>query len=601
MTKKSISAILLQRVAPACVFLILVSVGIPALAQNYSLVIGVDGLASYGIQAVDTPNIDSLINGTFGGGSYQGAFAQHAYAGGIVGTPTQQVTGSGPGWGSIHTGVWVDKNKIPGDNTFGGADFVNNPIYMKTLSDSLGAANVYTGSAVSWVPINTGIVSSFGGMNYVSSPNNDTGATNNTASQIAGAASGNFAFFMQLDDPDNAGHAAGEKSLYSNGYRNAVANSDSRIGTMLSAITSRTNFENENWQVIVTSDHGHNASFNVDPNTGIGENGHRGHGAHTMMERTIPFIISSKNATQGFVPSDSYLPSQVDVAPTVLSHFGVAKPANYVGQSVGSGPSIGGSTLSLTGAGSGLVSHMAFDGNVNESLAGNGGTIRGSVGFTAGKFGQAITVAEYGKGSVLLDDDLGAQFGTNTDFGISMWVKYDSVTGDPSFFSNKDWESGQNTGINLAVNDNSGDGNNVLYMNTKGSSGTRGDVFAPEAFNSGEWQNVILNVDRDGRAAVYVDGILIGARDSTTLGSLDGAFNWALLNDGTGNYGLDNSGRDLSGLAIDEFAAWNRLLTNDEISILSRSNLVSSVPEPGAIALLAFSGMIGLLRRRRES
>ena len=51
------------------------------------------------------------------------------------------------------------------------------------------------------------------------------------------------------------------------------------------------------------------------------------------------------------------------------------------------------------------------------------------------------------------------------------------------------------------------------------------------------------------------------------------------LNDGTGNF----ANGTITGLAIDEFAAWDRLLTNDEISILSQTNLDA----------LALNGIVG--------
>ena len=83
-----------------------------------SLVIGIDALGSHGLRAADTPNIDRLIEGTFGGGAYQGAFSPHAFVGGVLGTATQQPTVSGPGWTSILTGVWTDKHRITGNSFF---------------------------------------------------------------------------------------------------------------------------------------------------------------------------------------------------------------------------------------------------------------------------------------------------------------------------------------------------------------------------------------------------------------------------------------------------------------------------------------------------
>ena len=536
-------------------------------AQNYSLVIGLDGLGIYGTHTVDTPNIDSLINGTFGGGNYNGAVAQHAHAGGVLGESTQQTTNSGPGWSTILSGVWLDKHNVPlNDFNNPGANFDDNPSYIETLEESLGGENIYTASSINWTPIDSGIISTVNDGNSAidfRATGSDAASTATAASQITGFGAGNSAIFVHLDNIDGAGHGNGDSSPYNAGYRSSVASKDAQIGTMLGAIQNRPNFANENWQVIITSDHGYNSSLNPD-GSGNGENGHRGHGGQTAMERTIPLIVASKNVAQGFVPTSAgHVTSQADVAPTVLDHFGIATPANYEGQSIGATRLII-STDTLKGPGSGLVSHMEFEGNSDAALAGNGGTENGTVQYVTGPFGQAVSVANYGDGSISLDDDLGATFGANTDFSMSMWVKYDSFTGDPTFFGNKDGSNLDNTGINLGVSSD-----DALRFYSKAAGGSRQDVDAPETYDPNEWQNLVFQVDRDGKTKLYLDGWLVGARETTSVGSLDGAFNWVLLNDGTGSF----AGGTFSGLAMDEFAVWNRLLTDDEVSILSQTNL----------------------------
>ncbi|MCH8046812.1 MAG: alkaline phosphatase family protein [Planctomycetes bacterium] len=117
-----------------------------------SLVIGIDALGSHGLRAADTPNIDRLIEGTFGRGAYQGAFTPHAFVGGVLGTASQQPTVSGPGWTSILTGVWTDKHRITG-NSFFPQDLVNHPLYLKTLEQNV--ADIYTASIINWSPIDT--------------------------------------------------------------------------------------------------------------------------------------------------------------------------------------------------------------------------------------------------------------------------------------------------------------------------------------------------------------------------------------------------------------------------------------------------------------
>lgn len=59
-------------------------------AQTYSLVVGVDGLGPYGIDAAATPYIDSLADGSWGGPGYRGAITLQAYAG-VVETTRREV------------------------------------------------------------------------------------------------------------------------------------------------------------------------------------------------------------------------------------------------------------------------------------------------------------------------------------------------------------------------------------------------------------------------------------------------------------------------------------------------------------------------------
>ena len=540
-------------------------------AQNYSLVIGVDGLGSYGLYTANTPNLDSLINGTFGGGAYNGALAQNAFAGGVIGTSTQQATVSGPGWSSILTGVWVDQHNV-NNNSFTSPDYSNNPTYLETLEENV--AGIYSASAVTWSPIDTHIISTVNdgnsSMDFRATGSDASNATT-AANQLAGfAANSQAAMFVHLDDVDIAGHVSGP---YSNNYLNEINQVDFQIGQMLSAIQNRANFADENWQIIITSDHGHRPGG--------------GHGGQTPLERSAPALVVSKYGAQGFIPSNAgHAPSMVDIAPTVLNHFGLAQQSNYAGQAIG-GTVNNYSTDSLIN--NGLVAHLNFDGNTNSTHAGSGGSVVGNVNFVEGKFGQAVAVDQFGDGHVELNDDFGAMFGNNTDFTISMWVKFDSFTSDPAILSNKDWASGNNTGINVALNSN-----NTLDLNTKANSGARSDIEPLSLLKPGDWQNLVITVDRNGSTLLYMDGFLVGNTD-TSIGSFASGLNWVLLNDATGNYGFGSS---TSGLMIDEFSVWSRILTFDEITTLSMRSL-STVPEPSSVSLLAIGLVAGLLRRRR--
>ncbi len=315
---------------------------LPAYGQQKSLVIGIDGLGfgARGFSVTDTPSLDSLIDGSFAGGAYRGAYADSAFAGGFVGTPSQQATVSGPGWSSILSGVWIDQHHV-GDNSFSAPNFRDNPIYLATLKAALPELN--TASFINWSPIDTYIISS---ADTDGNPENDMdfrgtyGSDPLVAAAAAEMLAGNGILdpdvvFVAFDEVDAAGHNCGSSGAC---YQREIQEVDALVGQILGTLVERPFFTNEDWQIVVTADHGHTPAG--------------GHGGQSDLERTIPFIVSSKTLNQGPLPSFPDAVAHVDVAPTVLSHFGVAIPDNYVGYSRGLG------AISLTPDinGDGLVS-----------------------------------------------------------------------------------------------------------------------------------------------------------------------------------------------------------------------------------------------------
>jgi arylsulfatase A-like enzyme len=98
----------------------------------------------------------------------------------------------------------------------------------------------------------------------------------------------------------------------------AIRKVDEQIGSILSALKSRPDFAREDWQIVLTSDHG-----------GAPDGRHDG---GTPEKRTVPFLVTSRIATQGLMGGR---PEIVDVAPTVLAHMGSTAPAVYDGRAQG--------------------------------------------------------------------------------------------------------------------------------------------------------------------------------------------------------------------------------------------------------------------------
>ena len=318
------------------------------MAQTKSLVIGIDGLGfgDQGFSIASTPALDSLIAGTWMP-NYQGAYSDGAFAGGVPGTATEQVTVSGPGWSTINTGVWVDRHGVTGNgSTFTNGDFENNPPFIATVKSQL--PSLRTASYVNWGPIDTAIMQaidtdadSSNDLDFRGDYSDDLRVAAAVIADITGSLDPDV-IFVAFDEVDGAGHSCGSSSTC---YRDQIEFTDTFVGQILSAVSNRPTFSSEDWQIVVTSDHGHRPGG--------------GHGGQSELERRIPFIVSSQSLNGGSLPTILQPVSHADVAPTVLDHFDISLPDHYWGVSRASGavtinPDLNGDGI-VSGDGTGAI------------------------------------------------------------------------------------------------------------------------------------------------------------------------------------------------------------------------------------------------------
>tara|TARA_Y100000589_G_scaffold332028_1_gene388661 strand:+ start:891 stop:2747 length:1857 start_codon:yes stop_codon:yes gene_type:complete len=217
------------------------------------LIIGIDGLRSDCLASSDTPAIDALIS--------EGLFSPDAL--------NNDITYSGPGWSGMICGVWSDKHGVTGNN-FIGSNFDDFPSFMKRIELENPELNTY--SFCHWSPINDYILE------------NDVDESMNTTSDAAiRDAAVNVlqnedphAIFLHFDEVDGAGHSYGFNPNAPE-YINTIENTDGFVSDVINALTNRPNYINENWLILVSTDHG-----------GIGLN----HGGTSIEEETIFFIAS---------------------------------------------------------------------------------------------------------------------------------------------------------------------------------------------------------------------------------------------------------------------------------------------------------------------
>jgi predicted AlkP superfamily pyrophosphatase or phosphodiesterase len=127
-------------------------------------------------------------------------------------------------------------------------------------------------------------------------------ATKHIATQDVDAA------FVYLGDIDVVGHEVGSLA---DEYREAIEWSDGQIGLLLQALERRSTYADENWLILVATDHGRR------------DDG--GHGGSSDLERTV-FVIAAGIAHESG-PRSTERRGIVDVAATALMHLGHYDPA----------------------------------------------------------------------------------------------------------------------------------------------------------------------------------------------------------------------------------------------------------------------------------
>ncbi len=271
------------------------------------LTIAVDGLRPDALIAANAPNVDSLLDGSFfGTGGPSGIFATYAQS--------EHLTFSGPGWGAYMTGLHVDRH---GADTNGFENVVPGTTDWFTPLEAFDPT-LNTHRVITWQIAHTSFPSGADtATNFEYDANGDQLMTNHVVGLMQNPATDAVMTFFS--DVDGAGHTCGFDPAAAC-YLAEIANTDAQIGQIMTAMAARPNFANEDWLVILTTDHG-----------GLGT----GHSGGLPPQRTIPFIVAGPLATTVLPQAH---PRQPDVAATVLTYFGAPIPSNYDGHAVGLEP-----------------------------------------------------------------------------------------------------------------------------------------------------------------------------------------------------------------------------------------------------------------------
>ncbi|CAF3976103.1 unnamed protein product [Rotaria sp. Silwood1] len=133
----------------------------------------------------------------------------------------------------------------------------------------------------------------------------DERVTNDTAACIRTSAPNLSWVYLQYTD--NVAHVFGD----SDQFNQSILNLDNQIGRIWEAVEYRQKQFNEDWLVIITTDHGR------DPTTG------REHGKQSNRERTTWLVINKKDTNDYF---RVFQPAIVDLLPTMTQFLGISIP-----------------------------------------------------------------------------------------------------------------------------------------------------------------------------------------------------------------------------------------------------------------------------------
>ncbi|MGY8933489.1 MAG: alkaline phosphatase family protein [Flavobacteriales bacterium] len=249
--------------------------------ENKVLIIGIDGSRPDAILKANTPNIDSLWK--------SGAYSFKA--------KTDEISFSGICWTGMLTGVWHNKHNVI-SNKYENPNTIEYPHFFNRIKEFNSELKTY--SITHWAPLHK--ILQNGDADVALNYESDVDVANKAIETIQ--TEDVDAIFVHLDDVDHAGHTFGFHPENKN-YTSVIEDSDKRVGEIVSSLKKRINYKNENWLILMSTDHG-----GSDTN----------HGQNIPEHTTIFYIASGNDVEKGAI---EFQVNVVDIAVTALQHLGI--------------------------------------------------------------------------------------------------------------------------------------------------------------------------------------------------------------------------------------------------------------------------------------
>lgn len=287
---------------------------IPAKTPKAIFII-VDGIPADVLERTDTPHMDEIA----GGDGYT-----RSYVGGEVGGSSESPTISAVGYNSLITGTWANKHNVY-DNDIEDPDYQYWDIFRIAKAHD---ASLQTAIFSTWLENRTRLVGDglaaagghkldyhFDGFEHDTDRfphdllrtyirNIDELVSNEAARYIE--EHGPDLSWVYLEFTDDVGHAFGDSAEQAE----AISIMDGNVGKIWNAVKKRQEAHDEDWLIVVTTDHGRDQGSGKD------------HGGQTDRERTTWIVTNSANLNDRFANS----PSVVDILPSIVRHLDLEMP-----------------------------------------------------------------------------------------------------------------------------------------------------------------------------------------------------------------------------------------------------------------------------------
>ncbi|WP_011300405.1 LamG-like jellyroll fold domain-containing protein [Cupriavidus necator] len=274
-------------------------------AASKVLLVGVDGATYEQVQSAilrrELPNLAQLN-------------LVPAATGGMPGTVTAQPPLDAPSWATVLTGTWSNRHGVTDDTR---SVAPQAPSLFRYFRDG-AKAGTQLGSAISSAVVPPLLTAERDAGNLdtlVDCASADSCVTQNSVKLVQ---AGYGLVFAQYSAPALAAEADG---FGAGTYATALAGFDQALGQLLAAVAERRKAQpNEDWLVMVTTSHGLDAT-GATTSVPTVEN----RTAFIAMNKPLNAALASTGTAAPVTPADlSALPTEADIAPTLLTHAGIA-------------------------------------------------------------------------------------------------------------------------------------------------------------------------------------------------------------------------------------------------------------------------------------